>query len=53
VEDLGNYKIVTARLAGNTVKAKLAEDESIATGAGWLLLPAERTQLYADGRVVG
>ena len=26
VEDLGNYKLVTARLGSHTVKAKLAED---------------------------
>ena len=53
VEDLGNYKIVTARFAGNTVKAKLPEDAPATVGAAWLLLPRERMQLYADGRSVG
>jgi glycerol transport system ATP-binding protein len=52
VEDLGNYKIVTARLAGQTLKAKLSEDESVALGAGWLMLPPERTRLYAGGRAI-
>jgi glycerol transport system ATP-binding protein len=52
VEDLGNYKIVTARLSGQVMKAKLPEDETVALGQGWLLLPAERTRLYAGGRAI-
>ena len=52
VEDLGNYKIVTARLSGQVLKAKLPEDETVALGRGWLLLPAERTRLYASGRAI-
>jgi glycerol transport system ATP-binding protein len=52
IEDLGNYKIVTVRLAGQTLKAKLSEDESVALGAGWVLLPPERTRLYAGGRAI-
>jgi glycerol transport system ATP-binding protein len=52
VEDLGNYKIVTARLSGQVMKAKLPEDETVALGQGWLLLPAARTRLYASGRAI-
>jgi glycerol transport system ATP-binding protein len=53
VEDLGNYKIVTARLGAHSLKAKVPEDETVATGQGWLLLPPERTLFYAGGRAVG
>jgi glycerol transport system ATP-binding protein len=52
VEDLGNYKIVTARLAGHLVKAKLPEDADVTGNTGWFAFPPERTRLYADGRSV-
>jgi glycerol transport system ATP-binding protein len=52
VEDLGNYKIATARLSGRVVKAKLSEGTQVETGAGWLSFPTEWTRLYADGNVV-
>lgn len=48
VEDLGNYKIVTATVAGQTVKAKLPEDESVKTGAGYLRFPPQHTYLYVN-----
>jgi glycerol transport system ATP-binding protein len=53
VEDLGNFKIVTARLDGGPVlKVKLPEEAEVAGGVGWLGFPPEWTRLYADGRVV-
>jgi len=52
IEDLGNYKIVTARLGGHMVKAKVSEDMRVAAGAGWLAFPPERTRLYLDGDVL-
>jgi glycerol transport system ATP-binding protein len=53
VDDLGNYKIATARLGRHVIKAKLGESESVAAGPGWLTFPREWTRLYADGRVLG
>jgi glycerol transport system ATP-binding protein len=41
VEDLGNYKILTARLGGHLVKVKVSEDMRVAGGAGWLGFPPE------------
>ena len=52
VEDLGNYKILTARLGGHLVKAKVSEDMQVGGGAGWLGFPPEWTRLYADGDVL-
>ena len=56
VEDLGNFKIVTVVLAGQTLKAKLPEDQDVGQGGGgeevYLGFPIERTKLYADGRLV-
>ncbi|MBV8537333.1 MAG: ABC transporter ATP-binding protein, partial [Alphaproteobacteria bacterium] len=52
IEDLGNYKILTARLGGHVVKAKIGEDQRVGRGAGWLRFPPEWTRLYADGAVL-
>jgi glycerol transport system ATP-binding protein len=52
VEDLGNFKIVTARLGRHMLKAKLPEDDAVPGDHGWLTFPPDRTRLYADGRLV-
>jgi glycerol transport system ATP-binding protein len=48
VEDLGNYKIVTASVANQTVKIKVPEDESVSTGSGFLRFPTEHSYLYVN-----
>jgi len=53
IEDLGNFKIVTARLGSHRVKLKVAEDARVAGDTAWLLLPPERTKLYADDLAIG
>jgi glycerol transport system ATP-binding protein len=53
VEDLGNYKLVTARLGSHTVKAKLAESAEVPSEDAHLSFTPSRTLLYADGRLVG
>jgi glycerol transport system ATP-binding protein len=52
IDDLGNYKIATAKLGNQTLKLKLEEDAQISSGAGWLVFPPERLMLYQNGRVV-
>jgi glycerol transport system ATP-binding protein len=52
VEDLGNYRMVTARLGPHELKAKLPEDAPVPEGTAHLLLPRAWTRLYADGRLV-
>jgi glycerol transport system ATP-binding protein len=52
VEDLGDYKIVSARLAGHLVKAKVSDDVAVSGGAGWFAFPPEWTRLYVDGAVL-
>jgi glycerol transport system ATP-binding protein len=51
VEDLGNYKLVTARLGPHELKAKLDEDAVIPAGTAYLGFHPTRTLLYADGRL--
>jgi len=52
VEDLGNYKILTAQLGGHTVKAKVGEDVRVGGGTGWLCFPPEWTRLYVNDHVL-
>ena len=52
VEDQGNFKIVTVKLAGHTLRARLPEDRAVPDGEAWLRFPAQRTKLFADGRLV-
>lgn len=48
VEDLGNYKIVTANIANQIVKVKVPEDESVSTGKSHLRFPPQHTYLYVN-----
>ncbi|GHF36396.1 glycerol transport system ATP-binding protein [Deinococcus metalli] len=52
VDDLGNFKIATATLGGQTLKAKLPEDAVLTPGPGYLHFPPTQTKLYADSRLV-
>jgi glycerol transport system ATP-binding protein len=52
VEDLGSYKIVTARLGGQAVMAKVSEDESVSDATAHLRFPPQWTRIYADDRAV-
>ena len=53
VEDLGNYKLVTARLGPHLLKAKLDEDAQAPGDIAHLAFTPARTLLYADGRLIG
>jgi len=52
VEDLGNFKIVDARLEQSIVKVKFPEDREVPTGDAYLRFPPEWAKLYADGALV-
>jgi len=52
VEDLGNYKLVTARLGPHRLVAKLPEHAPVPSGGtAHLAFPPARTLLYADDRL--
>ncbi|MGF1607833.1 MAG: ABC transporter ATP-binding protein [Kiloniellales bacterium] len=53
VEDLGNFKIVTARLGSRSLKVKVPEDQEVPGDRAYLFFPPEWTRLYAGGRLVG
>jgi glycerol transport system ATP-binding protein len=52
VEDLGNYKIVRARLGGDPIAIKVPEERPVPSETGYLLFPPAWTKLYADDRLV-
>lgn len=52
MEDLGTVKILTARLGGELIKAKLGEHDTVVTGRTRLRFVPERTMYYADGHRV-
>ena len=52
VEDQGNFKIVTVKLAGHTLRARLPEDQAVPGNEAWIRFPSQWTKLFADGRLV-
>ena len=52
VEDLGNFKLVTARLGPHLLTAKLDEDTDVPSETGYLSFAPARTLLYADDRLI-
>jgi glycerol transport system ATP-binding protein len=52
LEDQGSFKILTVDLAGNTLRARLPEGQSVPSIEAWLRFPPQWTKLFADGRLV-
>ncbi|MCD5973820.1 ABC transporter ATP-binding protein [Pseudomonas quasicaspiana] len=48
VEDLGTYKILTLRLAGQALKVRLQEDKPVPVGQAWISFPSQWLMVYAD-----
>jgi glycerol transport system ATP-binding protein len=53
VEDLGNFKIVSARIGEHLVKARVEEGQAVAADVAHLRFPPQWTRLYADDRALG
>lgn len=52
VQDLGNFKLVKARLGPHEVIAKIPEDQPVPADRAHLVFQPEWTRLYADDRLV-
>jgi glycerol transport system ATP-binding protein len=52
VEDLGSYRIMALTLAGQTLKARLSEDQPVSGDEVWLAFPPQWIRLFADGRLI-
>ncbi len=52
VEDLGNYKIVTAMMGQTPLRINVAEEKVFDPGPAWIELPEQWLKLYSDGYLV-
>jgi glycerol transport system ATP-binding protein len=52
-EDLGTYKILTFTLAGQTMKARLSEDQKVPSDKAYVSFPKQWTKVYRDDFLVG
>ncbi|MBA1275081.1 ABC transporter ATP-binding protein [Stutzerimonas azotifigens] len=52
LEDLGTYKILSFRLQGHLLKARLPEEQTLARDVVWVSFPAQWLMLYADDLLV-
>lgn len=52
VEDQGSCKVVTVLLGGQSLRARLAEEDAVPEGQAWLTFPTEWTKLFANERLV-
>ena len=52
MEDQGSFKILTVKLAGHTLRARLPEEKSVTQSDVWLRFPPRWTKLFTDGRLV-
>ncbi len=52
IEDLGTYKIMSFNLNGQTMKARLSEDQKVPSGKACVSFPEQWTKLYVDDYLV-
>ena len=52
VEDLGTYKILTLRLQGHVLKARLPEDQPVPRNEAWVGFPEQWLMLYSNDLLV-
>ena len=52
IEDLGNYKIITVRLSGHILRARLPEGNPALSERAWLKFPKSWIRLYADDKLL-
>ena len=52
IEDQGAYKIMTLKLSGHTLRARLAEGKPVPQDAAWVVFPPQWTRIFADGRLI-
>lgn len=52
IEDLGTYKIMSFNLNGQTMKARLSEDQKVPAGKACVSFPEQWSKLYVDDYLV-
>ena len=52
VEDLGNYKLITAQMGNFTIKSKVPRETEIPTQNVKLYIPADKCCVYEDNKII-
>ena len=52
VEDLGNYKLITAKMGDFTIKSKVTRETEIPTHKVKLHIPPEKCCVYEDNKLI-
>jgi glycerol transport system ATP-binding protein len=52
IEDQGSYKIVTVRLAGNLLRARLHENSALPSEKAWLRFPKDWIRLFHNDKLL-
>lgn len=52
IQDQGNFKILTAELAGHTLRARLSEGQRVSGDVVWLEFPMEWIRFFDDERLL-
>ena len=52
VEDLGNYKLLTAKMGNLTIKSKINRDTEVPTNNLRLHIPAEKCCVYENEKII-
>ena len=52
VEDLGNYKLLTAKMGNLTIKSKINRDTEVPSSNVKLHIPAEKCCVYRDEKLI-
>ena len=52
VEDLGNYKLLTAKMGNLTIKSKISRDTEVPSQNVKLYMPAEKCCVYENDKLI-
>jgi glycerol transport system ATP-binding protein len=52
VEDLGNYKLLTAKMGNLTIKSKINRETEVPSHNVKLHIPAEKCCVYDDNKLI-
>ena len=52
VEDLGNYKLLTAKMGNLTIKSKINRDTEVPPSNVKLHIPAEKCCIYQNEKII-
>ena len=52
IEDLGNYKLLTAKMGNSTIRSKINRETEVPSNNLKLHIPAEKCRVYEDEKLI-